>query len=305
MPTSKSRRQTSGFTLIELLVVIAIIAILIGLLLPAVQKVRAAAARIQCENNMKQIGLAMHNYHDAYNAFPSPRGQVYGPTYTPGCVGPGSWLGYILPFMEQQALYTNTYANNGAGYGNYYPTVIKAYICPSDGHILITPSNSLASDDDFGLTDYIGVTGNDATVNLQQNGPSNGIFDVSRYTNNLGVRIVEITDGTSSTLMVGERSPSSDYFWGWWAYSDYDNFISVNMLWNEYGGCTVPGVYQAEPKGANAPCGGGSNHFWSYHDGGANWVFGDGSVHFLPYAAQSIVVPMGSRNGAEVVSFNY
>ena len=305
MPTSKQRRQLSGFTLVELLVVIAIIAILIGLLLPAVQKVRSAAARTQCQNNLKQIGLAMHNYHDAYGTFPSPRGQVFGPTYYPGCVGPGGWLGFILPFMEQQALFKDTYANNGAGYYNYYPTIIKAYICPSDHHILVTPSNSLAEDEDFGLTDYLGVTGDNTDANVQMNGPTNGIFDPARFINNLGVKIVEITDGASNTLMVGERSPSSDYLWGWWAYSDYDNFISVNMNYNFYSDCDMPGVYKFEKKGDKGTCGGGSNHFWSYHDGGANWIFGDGSIHFLPYAAKDIIKPMASRNGGEVFDFTY
>jgi prepilin-type N-terminal cleavage/methylation domain-containing protein len=295
MAPPRPRRTSSGFTLIELLVVIAIIAILIGLLLPAVQKVRAAAARVQCQNQMKQLGLAMHNYHGAYGYFPSPRAPaIYGWTSSV-FTDPGSWIVMLLPFLEQNALYNNYTANNAANYGSWYGTKIKGILCPSDPYSGINPG-SVANDDGYGLTDYLGVTGSDNTVAVQESGPTNGIYDVSRMLN--GVQLVEILDGTSNTLMIGERPPSNDYYWGWWAYSDWDNFIGVNNLYvaadGYYSGCTSPGVYMPEPKGFGAPCG-----------GGANWVYGDGSVHFLPYSAASITIPMATRSGGEVFTNPY
>src|SRR5437588_10656157 len=134
------RASRRGFTLIELLVVIAIIAILIGLLLPAVQKVREAAARSKCINNLKQIGLALHSYHDGKNEFPP--GYVDGntdPTSTPdNDVGPGwGWASFILPYIEQNAVYSQINFNQGVGVGvnvqvSQLPLTI--HLCPSDAY---------------------------------------------------------------------------------------------------------------------------------------------------------------------------
>lgn len=220
----------SGFTLIELLVVIAIIAILIGLLLPAVQKVREAAARMQCSNNLKQLGLALHNYHDTNKYFPAgAEGSVYaiprsGTTRVMGT----SWLVYILPGIEQNNVYKQysfalgyNSANNLA-VGNLK---IAPYHCPSGADV--TSGNG--SEGTAGLrnqtTHYYGVMGPGGTTNPATNTMNGrtysytvssagtnsaysheGILGVYAYNTGYRARIADITDGTSSTLMVGEMS---------------------------------------------------------------------------------------------------
>jgi prepilin-type N-terminal cleavage/methylation domain-containing protein len=288
---SPAAPRRPGFTLIELLVVIAIIGILIGLLLPAVQKVRAAAARTQCTNNLKQIGLALHNFHDTYQHFPAPRGTHLGATHV--FTEFRGWMCDILPYIEQDNLYRQMYTDPWYnGFFATYNTPVNTYLCPSDPRQLhVIPSGNGA------LTSYVGVTGSDNDVNAQFNGPTNGIFDVS----SAGVRLTDVTDGTSTTLMVGERPPTANLFEGWWGASDYDTLLSTRQLYGDlFGapGCSLPGLFG--PGSMNGPCNGDGNHFWSFHTGGANWVLGDASVRFLPYSASAQTIPLASRNGGEV-----
>ncbi|MEO2088157.1 MAG: DUF1559 domain-containing protein, partial [Gemmataceae bacterium] len=210
-----------GFTLIELLVVIAIIAILIGLLLPAVQKVRAAAARMKCQNNLKQIGLALHNYEGANGRYPvgylSTPNVGFRDPQTGDC-GPGwSWLVYLLPYVEQDNLYRALkldlpcwHPDNAAT----VKTVVPIFLCPSATNpgptVGITDINmNVWQNAVFARSNYVHNVGwNDvwsapATVNYDD--PVTGCNGVM-YRNSR-VRVADVTDGLSNTVFAGERTP--------------------------------------------------------------------------------------------------
>jgi prepilin-type N-terminal cleavage/methylation domain-containing protein len=204
-------RRRRGFTLIELLVVIAIIAVLIALLLPAVQAAREAARRVQCVNNLKQIGLALANYHDAIGSFPmSYAGRrlfVDGSTDTAQGWG---WGSLILPQMEQPSLYNAINMSlpvEAPQNLTVVRTMIAGYLCPSDP----TPGTTFPVDDGTGVvlanvspTSYAACVGNDAadsTTGLNNDGIGNGVL----YRNSR-IRMADILDGTSQTIVIGERA---------------------------------------------------------------------------------------------------
>ena len=119
----------------------------------------------------------------------------------------------------------------------------------------------------------------------------------------MGVRLDDVTDGASNTLMVGERPPAADLFLGWWGASDYDNLLSTRQLYGNpfnSSGCVLPGLFG--PGSLQGPCDGDSNHFWSFHTNGGHWLFADGSVQFLSYSASARLFRWRLRNGGEVVN---
>jgi prepilin-type N-terminal cleavage/methylation domain-containing protein/prepilin-type processing-associated H-X9-DG protein len=280
------RGDRHGFTLIELLAVIAIIGILIALLLPAVQKIREAAARIQCQNNLKQIGLGLHNFHDSYQRFPSGIMVTIGtgsgavlPSSCPRCAQPpipgkwGSWLTWILPYVEQQNLY-NELNLSGREYGYSLgptapgATVVRTYICPSD----YVPKTTIQYGTYyFGVNSYFGNAGTKAWP--VSSASLNGVL----YYNS-SVRITDISDGTSNTLLAGERY-SKDLIvadpdlsdWRGWAWTNY------NSGGDHLGDTNWPINSPASAIGVNAR----KNNFGSGHPGGANFVLCDGSVRFI------------------------
>ena len=232
------RSSRRGFTLIELLVVIAIIAILIGLLLPAVQKVREAAARSACSNNLKQLALAVHNYNDTNNRFPHDGDPVIGGNNPGCCYGTGtrmwSWIARCMPHFEQTPYYTQL----GVGVDNPISNVIgqlgipiKVLKCPAD------PSNDTRTDlanfpsgTVVGMNSYKGVAGSRwAWGSFPYTPPdgggnnglddSDGIFWRSDYRRKLTLGQVTAADGASNTLMIGEAIGSMDVHTGW-AYSN-------------------------------------------------------------------------------------
>jgi prepilin-type N-terminal cleavage/methylation domain-containing protein/prepilin-type processing-associated H-X9-DG protein len=271
-----------GFTLIELLVVIAIIAILIGLLLPAVQKVREAAARAKCANNLKQIALACHAYESAYGNLPPGRNPAAPTQFT----GAGGWLYQLLPFVEQGPLFERCQQA-------FHPTIatpVPLYYCPSDGRGDVTgQGGTTLGQESAGLTWYVGVTG--ATYTGAVPAGEGGVFDPPAR-----VRVTDVTDGTSNTLMIGERPPAADLVFGWWSYSDYDNLLGTKNYLSLYPNCPLPGLFS--PGVVTDNC--STTKFYSLHPGGANWAFGDGSVRFLPYSAQAATIPLATRAGGEI-----
>jgi prepilin-type N-terminal cleavage/methylation domain-containing protein/prepilin-type processing-associated H-X9-DG protein len=294
------RRNRRGFTLIELLVVIAIIAVLIGLLLPAVQKVRDAAARMSCSNNLKQIGLAFHMYHDTNNQFPP---GYYIDLNIP-FVG-SSWSTKLLPYLEQNAIY-NQYNDTLPFWlpQNQAPLTnpLKIFQCPSSPNLgreyMDTWTGPAAG---FPITwggstsDYMalsGVLGSYWDYVFQGNPPANGdregiLHDVEV---NKGLRIADITDGTSNTAMVGEMAGLPDLYHGHTLvksapYDPSDPDQSLGSGWgdpfngeNWLVGSTFDGV--TRPGLCVVNCVNRTSVF-SFHSGAANILIADGSVQRL------------------------
>lgn len=192
--------RSRGFTLIELLVVIAIIAILIALLLPAVQQAREAARRTQCKNNMKQLGLALHNYHDVYGSFPSS--VIWGVKINPTTHAPfhHTWLTAILPYIEQAPLYSQINFNLPAWGQPHIRQQIAAFECPSDGSGIVPIRDTW----EVATTSYSGCNGYDWwSRGMHKGGPGSGV-DGGIFDPLANVRIRDITDGTSNTIALGE-----------------------------------------------------------------------------------------------------
>jgi prepilin-type N-terminal cleavage/methylation domain-containing protein/prepilin-type processing-associated H-X9-DG protein len=313
-------RSRTGFTLIELLVVIAIIAILIGLLVPAVQKVRESAGRVQCENNLKQLGLAAHNFHDARKKFP--------PSFTLSRPTPYlSWIGQILPYIEQQPLATtipSEYAriSNPWGSASVVPhiglgTPLALLGCPSDPRGLLSSQQYIYSGTRLDTVAYTSYLANRGTHGGAQWSQAEGTADGIIYLNS-SVRITDVTDGSSNTLLIGERPPSQDLVFGWWyAGWGYDGCgtgdvvlgaretIYITDSSDGVGGpgkACAAGFVNFQPGDPNVPC--HQVHYWSMHSGGANFVFTDGSVRFLTYSADSVMPALVTRNGGEVFSLD-
>ena len=309
---TKNARTRHGFTLIELLVVIAIIAVLIALLLPAVQQAREAARRTQCKNNLKQIGLAMHNYHGVFLTFPSGYIAKIPQNTTSSERSLWSWGAFILPYLELGPLYETLNVGDvwleqnlatPAGLAALQ-TPLPAFRCPSDTGPALNNFDASLSDDPsnpdadwyvryvtsdgsdriaIATSNYVMVSnpGNSTTppVDPTSYGPARGVAF-----QNSAISISDITDGTSNTLLVGERA---------WRFNDL-TVGAANALGFSAEVCNSSG--SANIKSAQlAAIGisyGGINYsatqrihqtrgFSSTHTGGAHFLFCDGSVHFI------------------------
>jgi prepilin-type N-terminal cleavage/methylation domain-containing protein/prepilin-type processing-associated H-X9-DG protein len=340
------RRISKAFTLIELLVVIAIIGVLIALLLPAVQSAREAARRAQCVNNLKQIGIALHNYHDTVGSFPP------GGINDPGWSGTWwNWLAFILPQMEQGPIYNAinfSLPNLNQPYSNaasdpqvtVYRSVISSYLCPSDSvnNGMVDNLSWLTAGGDWSLigtmytgavTCYVGNWGDQKTGNSTFdlysgesppgtyptwgcNGSFRGIF--GDCSNGRSIRLSEIRDGTSNTILAGENSPNMNGALMW---------TNGDATW---GTTVVPINWKTDLKDGQVDPTDGTTcslsqlnnftqalHCWrnqtvnwgfrSYHPGGANFVMGDGSVRFIKQSTSPrVYCALGTRGGNEAIS---
>jgi prepilin-type N-terminal cleavage/methylation domain-containing protein/prepilin-type processing-associated H-X9-DG protein len=304
-PRPRVRNPKSAFTLVELLVVIAIIGILIALLLPAVQAAREAARRMQCSNNLKQIGLALHNYHDTFRCFPAG-----------SCVRPGSgWLlgtgmlVVILPYLEQTPLekaykpyYGQDYWTFPSGNSAAAATSIPEYLCPSQNKWGDIPNRK----------DYFGCTGGKTSMNFHFRGHSfvDGVFHTNSFT-----RIGAITDGTSSTFAVGESVHPHPYGMGA-GYGDMN--VGGPTYWYDGGDSKIDDLDKNNNNGRllchtfyainsvhipMTPDFENDVPYGSRHPGGAHFVYCDGHVGFLADTIDiNIYRYLSTRDGGETVA---
>ncbi|MBD3675944.1 MAG: DUF1559 domain-containing protein [Planctomycetaceae bacterium] len=297
--SKRSPARLRGFTLIELLVVIAIIAVLVALLLPAVQQAREAARRSQCKNNLKQIGLAVHNYHDTHGVFPpgylSRNVGVSDPAAADS--GPGfAWGTMILPFLDQSPIYSQLDFNrdctlpSNLALGQETLTVFQ---CPSDpGQNMFTVNNG-NTNIDLPKANYVGIYGYGSVSMAPGNPNPAGLF----YRNS-SVRMADILDGTSNVLMVGERASEHDFVTNLPAVNAYSTWYAAVPGAMRPAGMMMASMMEAHPSlvlghvGQDAMMGmmamhhspNTTNHivnFSSRHTGGMQFLLSDGSVHFL------------------------
>jgi prepilin-type processing-associated H-X9-DG protein/prepilin-type N-terminal cleavage/methylation domain-containing protein len=311
-----ARTSRVAFTLIELLVVIAIIAMLIALLVPAVQKVREAAARQYCQNNLKQIGLACHHFHDAQKKLPS--GYAASGPYVDGAsdTSPGwGWSALLLPYLEQESVFRRIQFDvpvEDPKNATAIATAFSGFRCPAD----VAPADAFAVPDGFGNalawaapSSYAACVGGDES---EAQGPDGlGIF----YRNS-ATRLADILDGTSNTIMIGERAWGNAN--GIWAGAINNAVIrrgSRNPCPGS-GASFYPAAVLVQAHGhlnnALTDTDGGLDDFSSPHNGGSNFVFADGSVRFLGnvsgdlpnggYAPESLILQaLSTRASGEVV----
>jgi prepilin-type processing-associated H-X9-DG protein len=287
-------RLRSAYTVIELLAVTAILAVLTGLTLAVIQRVRGAAERARCADQLRQIGLALHQLHDTNRGLPpgvtpERRGELYPRL---------SWHTRLLPLVEQDILWRQTREAfrlepwpfiNPPHLGLATPVLI--FGCPSDDP---TREPQFSHGRRVALTSFVGVLGTDLFS-------PDGVLYLGS-----SVRLTDVTDGTAHTLLVGERPPSADMWYGWWyAGVGQDRTGSADMLLGVrernvregYTWMCPSGPYSFRPGRLNNQC--DLLHFWSLHPGGAHFLFCDGSVRFLTYDADPLLPALATRAGGE------
>jgi len=309
------RQRRSGFTLIELLVVIAIIAILIGLLLPAIQKVREAAARAKCSNNFKQIGLALHGHNDSLNALPPGQYNNFYSNDAPWIRG--CWIQPTLPYMEQGNLfkiYETALLTNG-NWALLCPnkdTLIPTLLCPSDGNSPKTNTfdgntvNGVAGTKQGLHTNYVTCIGSALTASGLQ---TNGVFYVkSKHT------VATISDGTSNTVFASEILVVPDtttndlrgrYCNTWYLNSSFTTAQPPNTTLADRVGYQGISTVRSPSTfvGTNTTTSLTGLYARSNHSNGVNALMGDGSVRFVTNSINAITWrAMGTREGGEVVA---
>jgi prepilin-type processing-associated H-X9-DG protein len=274
---------------------------LIGLLLPAVQQARGAAARTACLNNLKQVGLALHHFHDANGRLPPLRANSSGsdPNALLG------WMALILPQMEQDSTFREAVRacqvdtdplHVPPHFGMRH--VVPSYVCPSDRRLLAPLIDDL--DVEAAFTSYIGIAG------AMPRDPSKNRSLLGVIGENPGCRLTQITDGTSQTIMVSERPPPASLQAGWWYHGKWflwpfrgpNNFIVLGAGISIHGEpCSVRVAFG--PGRLDNPC--DRFHLWSLHTGGANFLMADASARFLTYSCEPVIWSMATRDSGESI----
>lgn len=314
----KSSRARKAFSLVELLVVLAIIALLVGLLLPAVQNVRRSSARIRCDNNLEQLALAIHTFHETNERFPySQWGLENGTQYGAGPHSIAwSWISRTLPYIEQQQIYAAAGIPTRPLFASGYAAdPISILLCPADPDATAIPRTDAGNliGDPVGRSSYKGVSGSNwgddrdefqnkrgafptdwrhIGVNSSYDGLGNGdgIFYRTNMIHSLSIN--QIRDGTSQTLMLGEDVQASNT-WVSWPYAN-----------NVHGTCAIP-INVKRPAGGTYPSNQWENTwgFRSLHQNGANFAFADGSVRFIDNSIElSTYWALSTIDGGEAVS---
>ncbi len=278
-----------GFSLIEVVVTIGLVALLMGLIITGVQKTRAAVLRTQCQSHLKQLALAAHQCHDTSSTLPSGFNDLGGNSsrlYS-------GWQLSLLPYIDQSPAYLNAESDyrtrrlpSGPPPHSGLSLQIALFVCPSDGRIR-SPVFVISEQLTVAFTSYLGNCGRDCM------NPDGVLYRDSR------VGFSSITDGLSNTLIIGERPPGSDLRFGWW-YAGYgqrrtgsaDMILGVaESNLTPANGCSA-GPYEFIESNTRDPC--GVYHFWSLHNGGANFAMCDGSVRFVTYGGQRILIALST-----------
>jgi prepilin-type N-terminal cleavage/methylation domain-containing protein/prepilin-type processing-associated H-X9-DG protein len=291
-----------GVSLIEILVVIAILGLLFGLTVSAVQRVRDAAARSACQSNLRQLAMAVHMYAESKATL--PKGCDYPFLASPHQLVQQcgiSWQTSILPFLEQGPTWQATWnahrddpSGNSAAHDAISERWFPVLMCPSDGR----RTGGREGIPRWGLTSYRGVAG---TREVAQDGC---------FHQNYSVRFANITDGTSNTLLIGERPPGPQGVYGSWYASWGTSLCSSAQLLAVGRDAWLPSDTRNCPPATTVYREGlienicDVNHFWSPHSCGANFAFADGSVRFLSYSVDPMMPALATRAGGEVVSLD-
>ncbi len=284
LPPARCARTAWGFTLVELLVVIAIISLLIALLLPAVQASREAARRSQCQNNLHQLGIALHSYHDAYKVF--PRGGW------PAASANISWTSAILPHLEETALYNSI--NRAAPYTDptnlaMGRTVLPGLLCPTSSRENLRRNSAdlpSSSTNLYGRTDYSAING-ERTLRSPTgtNTPERGVMIAAK-----NISLAAITDGSAHTIQIGECPEGMHSLW-----------ISVRNFCDQSAPINTPATSATQYVFTDF-----GQEISSYHAGGAFTLYADGSAHFLSESMNNaILAALCSRAGGEVIGDDY
>lgn len=295
MYESKKCLRSRAFTLIELLIVLAVIAILIGLLLPAVMYARESFRRSSCQSGLRQLALACSQYHDTYSHLPAGHSSR-----SHRSLRHASFLLFLLPYIEQEQQYLNAMDSfskqpNGLDFDTHVGLAqpIALFACPSDTR---TPGPVNYGSLNVALTSYLGVLGTNHFEN-------DGLIFANSHT-----RFAEIADGLSTTTLLGERPPPGDYFLGWWyAGAGFDTRGTGDMILGAAELGSTGGYQDCVPSPSEFGRGKLDNscdalHFWSFHASGANFAFADGSVHFLLYSSKDVLSKLATRSGAEPIT---